>query len=125
MKPGVARFPGRIVAIIAPVALAAAVVLPVGAAAADGSPDKGKAAFVRHGCWECHGYAGQGGVTGPKLAPDPLPFDALSTFVRTTNRNMPPYVEAILSNEDLADIYAYLSSVPKAPAPASIPLLNQ
>ena len=120
MKPPIAR----IVAIIGPAALAAVGFAP-GGAIADGSAENGKAAFVRHGCWECHGYAGQGGVTGPKLAPDPLPFDTLSTFVRTTSRNMPPYVEAILSNQDLADIYAYLSSIPKGPAAASIPLLNQ
>ncbi len=31
-----------------------------------------------------------------------------TAFVRTTNRTMPPYMEAILSNEDLADIHAYL-----------------
>ncbi|MBO0750473.1 MAG: cytochrome c [Bradyrhizobiaceae bacterium] len=89
------------------------------------SAEKGKVAFVQHGCWQCHGYQGQGGVTGPKLAPDPIPFDALSTFVRTTNRNMPPFREAILSNEDLADIYAYLESIPKGPPAANIPLLHE
>src|SRR5262249_38956115 len=40
---------------------------------------------MRAGCWQCHGTVGQGGAAGPKLAPDPLPFDALSSFVRTTN----------------------------------------
>ena len=39
------------------------------AATAAGSAEKGKAAYVQHGCWQCHGFAGQGGVTGPKLAP--------------------------------------------------------
>jgi mono/diheme cytochrome c family protein len=38
---------------------------------------------------------------------------------------MPPYREDILSNEDLADIYAYLQSIPKGPDAAGIPLLNQ
>jgi mono/diheme cytochrome c family protein len=89
------------------------------------SAEKGKAGFVQHGCWQCHGYEGQGGVTGPKLAPDPLPFEALSNFVRTTSRAMPPFREEILSNDDLADIYAYLQSIPKAAEPRSIPLLNQ
>jgi ubiquinol-cytochrome c reductase cytochrome c subunit len=103
-----------------------AVALLFGAASADAaSAEKGKAAFVRHGCWQCHGYQGQGGVTGFKLAPDPIPFETLSGFVRTTNRNMPPYREEILSNDDLADIYAYLQSIPKGPDPASIPLLNE
>jgi len=116
-----------VIAIIGPAAVAAAVVATLAAApaAAEGSAEKGKAAFVRHGCWECHGYVGQGGVTGPKLAPDPIPFETLATFVRTTSRNMPPYREAILSNDDLADIYAYLSSIPKGPPAAGIPLLNQ
>ena len=89
------------------------------------SAENGKRVFMRVGCWQCHGTVGQGGVTGPKLAPDPLPFDALSAFVRSTNRAMPPYREQVLSDDDLADIYAYLQSIPKGPEPATIPLLNQ
>jgi mono/diheme cytochrome c family protein len=105
-------------------AFAAGLVLgSTGAMAA--SAEKGKAGFVQHGCWQCHGYNGQGGVTGLKLAPDPIPFETLSNFVRTTNRAMPPYREEILSNADLEDIYAYLQSIPKDPDPKSIPLLNQ
>jgi mono/diheme cytochrome c family protein len=42
-----------------------------------------------------------------------------------TNRTMPPYMEAILSNEDLADIYAYLQTIPKPADYKSTPLLNQ
>jgi mono/diheme cytochrome c family protein len=89
------------------------------------SADKGRQLFLKNGCWQCHGERGQGGVTGFKLAPDPIPFETLQNFVRTTNRNMPPYREEILSNDDLADIYAYLQSIPKGPDPKSIPLLNQ
>jgi len=88
------------------------------------SAEKGKLAFLQHGCWQCHGYQGQGGVTGFKLAPDPIPFETLQNFVRTTNRNMPSYREEILSNDDLADIYAYLQSIPKGLDAKSIPLLN-
>jgi ubiquinol-cytochrome c reductase cytochrome c subunit len=109
--------------ILGAAAFAAALLLGAGGAAA-ASAEKGKIGFVRHGCWQCHGYQGQGGVTGLKLAPDPIPFETLSTFVRTTNRAMPPYREEILSTEDLADIYAYLQSIPKDPDPKSIPLLN-
>jgi mono/diheme cytochrome c family protein len=36
---------------------------------------------------------------------------------------MPPYPEKILSNEDLADIYAYLQSVQRPPDYTTIPLL--
>jgi mono/diheme cytochrome c family protein len=103
-------------------ALAAGLVLGQASALA-ASAEKGKSEFVQHGCWQCHGYQGQGGV-GPKLAPNPIPFDTLSNFVRTTSRQMPPFSKQILSDEDLADIYAYLQSVPKSPDPGSIPLLS-
>jgi mono/diheme cytochrome c family protein len=103
-------------------ALAVGLLAGQGAALA-ATAEKGKVEFFRHGCWQCHGEVGQGGV-GPKLAPDPLPYDALSTFVRTTNRNMPPFSEQILSNDDLVDIYAYLQSIPKGPDPKSITILN-
>ena len=94
------------------------------AALAAGSAEKGKTAYVQHGCWQCHGFAGQGGITGPKLAPDPMPLEALSAFVRNTRGAMPPYPRAILSDADLADIHAYLQSLPKARDYKSIPLLN-
>ena len=95
-----------------------------GAVAADGSVEKGKVAYVKHGCWQCHGFAAQGGIAGPKLAPDPMALVALTAFVRNTRGAMPPYQEAILSNTDLADIHAWLSSLPKAPDYRSIPLLS-
>ena len=88
------------------------------------SAEKGKEAFLLHGCWQCHGYQAQGGIAGVKLAPNPIPFETLSNFVRTTNRAMPPFGKEILSDEDMADIYAYLQSIPKDPDPDSIPLLN-
>ena len=93
-------------------------------ALAAGSAEKGKSAYVKHGCWQCHGFVGQGGVTGPKLAPNPIPPEAFSAFVRFSSGGMPPYQKAILSDDDLADIHAYLQSMPKAPDYKSIPLLN-
>jgi len=119
----------RCVRIVRLAALAAGLQLGVlassGEALAAASAEKGKTAFVQHGCWQCHAFQGQGGVTGPKLAPDPIAFEAFQAFLRTTDRNMPPYPEAILSNDDLADIYAYLQSIPKAADYKTIPLLNQ
>ena len=114
----------RLVHVLGPVALAAGLVLGCGGAFA-ASAEKGKTAFIQNGCWQCHGFSGQGGVTGPKLAPDPIAAEALMAFVRGSNRGMPPYPEAILSNDDLADIYAYLQSIPKPADYKSIPLLNQ
>ena len=105
-------------------ALAAGLLLAPGATLA-ASVENGKQVFMRAGCWQCHGTVGQGGAAGPKLAPDPLPFDALSSFVRTTNRQMPAYREEVLSDADLADLYAYLKSIPQGPDAETIPLLNQ
>jgi ubiquinol-cytochrome c reductase cytochrome c subunit len=90
-----------------------------------GDAAKGRATFERIGCYQCHGDQGQGGREGSRIAsPVPLTWPALSRFVRTARRNMPPYTEKVLSNEDLADVYAYLRSIPPAPDFKAIPLLN-
>ena len=94
-------------------------------AALAASAENGKRVFMKIGCWQCHGFQGQGGVTGPKLAPEPIAAEAFVAFLRASNRAMPPYPEAILSNEDVADIHAYLESIPKPKDHKSIPLLNQ
>ena len=62
---------------------------------------------------------------GKRLAPDPMPWEAFAVFVRSSNRSMPPFSDKILSDNDLADIYAYLQSIPKPPDVNSIPLLRQ
>jgi mono/diheme cytochrome c family protein len=98
--------------------------LPMGILAA-GNAEKGKTGYLKHGCWQCHGYAAQGAVTGPKLAPNPMPYEAFNIFVRNTKGAMPPYAKAVLSDDDLADIHAYLATIPRGPDAKSIPLLNQ
>jgi ubiquinol-cytochrome c reductase cytochrome c subunit len=108
-------------------ALAAGVVLGNGSALA-ASAEKGKAAFMKYGCWQCHGTQGQGSVVtsnGKVLAPNPLPYESFLAFVRSTNGAMPPYSEIVLPNDDLADIHAYLSSIPKPNDHKNIPLLSQ
>jgi mono/diheme cytochrome c family protein len=106
-------------------ALAAGLVIGQAAAlAADAA--RGRILFTeKYGCYQCHGTQGQGSpVTGPRLAPNPIPFETLSAFVRTSSREMPPFREAVLPNEDLADIYAYLQSIKPGPDYKSIPMLN-
>ena len=93
------------------------------ALAADAS--KGKTAYMKNGCWQCHGEVGQGGAAGKPLAPKPMPLEAFNVFVRNSNGPMPPYPKEILSDADLADIHAYLQSVPAAKDYKSIPLLSQ
>jgi ubiquinol-cytochrome c reductase cytochrome c subunit len=109
-------------------ALAAGLALGSPAALAAGSPDKGKANFTKYGCYQCHGFVGQGSVAtsnGKVIYNTALPLEAFVSFVRTTNRAMPPYSEKVLPNQDLEDIYAYLESLPKPPDYKTIPLLNQ
>lgn len=112
-------------------ALAALAVFVVGigwqGTAAAASAEKGKAAFIQHGCWQCHDFAGEGSVAtsnGKVIARTALPLDAFVAFVRTTNGQMPPYRAAVLSDEELGDIYAYLQSLPEPKSPQDIPLLN-
>jgi ubiquinol-cytochrome c reductase cytochrome c subunit len=105
-------------------------------ASAQPVPDakRGYAAYVRDGCYECHGYQGQGnarrgvggggGEVGPILAPQPLPYQRFMRQVRTPRDLMPAYSSRILSNEDAADIYAYLRTISDAKAPSAIPLLT-
>ena len=100
-----------------------AALLLKGFAANAASPEHGKSVFMKMGCWQCHGTVGQGGA-GPRIAPDPLPYDTFAAFVRTTSRAMPPYHEKILSDADLADIHAYLQTIPKPQDSESIPLLR-
>jgi ubiquinol-cytochrome c reductase cytochrome c subunit len=111
---------------IALAAMAAGLVL--GLVLAPGSvssaSEKGKQLFVKHGCWQCHGFVGQGGVAGPALTPKVMPLEAMSNFIRNSNRAMPPYREAVLSDADLKEIHAYLEAVPQPADPKSIPLLN-
>jgi ubiquinol-cytochrome c reductase cytochrome c subunit len=111
------------------VVIAALAVACAGSGAAfAASAEHGKTAFIEHGCWQCHGTMGQGSIAtsgGKRLAPDPLPWETFSAFVRSTNRSMPPFSEAILSDGDLADIYAYLQAIPKPPDVNSLPLLKQ
>jgi hypothetical protein len=38
---------------------------------------------------------------------------------------MPPYTTKVVSDRELADIFAFLASIPPAPAPDTIPLLNR
>ena len=60
-----------------------------------------------------------------RLGPGPKPLAFWEVFLRNTKGLMPPYYEHILSKQDLADIHAYISAMPKGPDYKSIPLLNQ
>jgi mono/diheme cytochrome c family protein len=91
-------------------------------AAPKGDAVHGKKVYVADGCWQCHGYQGQGG-SGPKLAPTPLPYDAVFRQLRKPRGTMPVYTHVTTPDQDVADIYAYLQTIPKAKTVAEIPAL--
>jgi mono/diheme cytochrome c family protein len=93
------------------------------ASATAGNAENGKKLFVAVGCWTCHGYSGQG-ASAPRLAPDPIPLNAFIRYVRSPSEEMPPYTVKVLKDSELTDMYAFLKAIPKAPDPASIPLLR-
>src|ERR1700722_16435141 len=90
-----------------------------------GNAENGKRQFVKLGCYTCHGYQGQGGAAGAKLAPHPIADTALIAYVRHPAGSMPPFTKKVVSDQDLKDIHAYLASVPAPPPAKDIPLLNQ
>ena len=90
-----------------------------------GNAENGKVLYVKIGCYECHDRDAGGAGTGPRLAPNPMAWPAFSHQVRSPVNSMPPYTTKVLSDTDLADIYAFLLTIPKPPAIASIPLLQQ
>jgi len=90
-----------------------------------GNAQTGKTLFMNDGCYECHGVGAQGAAsTGPRLGPDPLPFDAFLRQLRTPAQEMPPYESAVLSDQQAADIHAYLATLPPSPDWKSLPLLS-
>ncbi len=84
----------------------------------------GRKLYMSVGCYQCHGTVGQGGAAGPRLAPEPMPLEALRAFIRNTSRVMPSYPASVLADAAVADIHAYLQAIPPAPPAASIPLLR-
>src|SRR5678815_1345918 len=89
-----------------------------------GSAERGAATFKKYMCYTCHGTLGQGADrgTGPKLAPGMLPYAAFALQVRTPRLDMPPYRQKFLSDQELTDIYAYLSLTKPSPEVKEIPL---
>jgi mono/diheme cytochrome c family protein len=94
------------------------------AQAKPGDIENGKRIFMRNGCYQCHGTVGQGGLAGARLAQTKLTLAGFTTYVRNpAPGNMPPYRAKVMSDQELADIYAYVQSVPPPVPLANIPIL--
>jgi len=87
--------------------------------------ENGKRLFVKDGCYECHGYAGQGTIAGARIGPPVLNAQGMIRYIRKPAGAMPAFTDKVLSDQEVNDIYAYLKTMP-APKPVKdIPLLNQ
>ncbi len=90
---------------------------------ATGRVEVGGALYRNTGCYQCHANEGQGGAQGPRLGPDPVSLPRFTWYVRHPSGGMPPYTTAVMSDQDLADIHAFLAARPQPPEISSIPLL--
>jgi|TARA_B100000315_G_scaffold43521_2_gene38444 mono/diheme cytochrome c family protein len=96
------------------------------AAALRGDADRGRVLFEAYTCYGCHGYTGETGF-GPRLNPPRHDQAEFVQYLRNPRnpRRMPPYQQDDASDQKLADIFAYLTSLPSAsPEAESIPLLQ-
>jgi mono/diheme cytochrome c family protein len=92
-----------------------------------GDAANGKRLYLVDGCFTCHGRSGQGGAyntPAPILAHTAMPFDGFKGQVRNPINDMPAFPTAILSDKDIADIYAFVESLPGPRSPKDFPILN-
>ncbi len=87
--------------------------------------ENGKRLFTAYACYQCHGYQGQGSNAGARLAPKPIPLAAMIAYVRKPTGVMPPVTAKVVTDAEIADIRAYLETVPPPPDVKSVKLLNQ
>jgi mono/diheme cytochrome c family protein len=92
-----------------------------------GDAANGKRLFLANACFTCHGRVGQGGAyngPAPILANTALPFDGFKGQIRNPVNDMPAFSSANLSDKDIADIYAFVRSLPGPRSAKDIPILN-
>lgn len=108
------------------VAMLAASAFHALADAPPGDAARGKMLYMSKLCYACHGTAGQGGDrgSGPRIAPNPFPWEAFVNQIRRPQEAMPRYDAKFLSDAELADVYAYVTSIKPGAKASEIPLLK-
>jgi mono/diheme cytochrome c family protein len=90
-----------------------------------GDAASGAKLFVDRACWQCHGLAAQGGgIAGPRLAGRVQVWAAFAAYVRRPTEEMIPYTAKVLSEDELADIFDWLRSLPPPPTVESLKALS-
>jgi mono/diheme cytochrome c family protein len=94
-----------------------------GVAKLSGDAERGGRLYRQTGCYQCHANEGQGGAQGPRVGPDTLTLARFTWYIRNPGGSMPPYTDAVMSDQELADIRAFLMERPEPPTVDRIPLL--
>jgi mono/diheme cytochrome c family protein len=92
-----------------------------------GDAANGKRLYIAVGCFTCHGRSGQGGAfngPAPSLDGTAFPFEGFTGQIRGPSNDMPAYSDAVLSDQDIADIYAFVKSLPGPRSSKDIAILN-
>lgn len=85
----------------------------------------GQRLFEVKACYQCHGWQGQGGLAGPRLAQTKLNLPGFLAILRNPPPSqMPPYRATVLTDAEAADLFAFIQSIPAPPPVDSIPLLK-
>jgi mono/diheme cytochrome c family protein len=88
-----------------------------------GNAQAGKDLYARYSCYACHSYDGHGGA-GARLVPMRMTADRFAAYVRNPRGpQMPPYSAKLLTDAQVADLWAYVRSLPVSPEAKDIPLL--
>jgi mono/diheme cytochrome c family protein len=80
-----------------------------------GDAVNGKRLYLNDNCFTCHGRAGQGGAyngPAPALAKTAMPFEGFLGQIRNPSNDMPAYAAQVMPDQAVADIYAYMQSLP-------------
>jgi mono/diheme cytochrome c family protein len=124
VKPATPIIAGAAAFVLAAVAgICAQTPPPAQSSGPNGNAENGKALYLTYSCYACHGYDGHGGA-GARLVPMRMNQGGFSTYIRNP-RQMPPYTDKVLSDQQAADLWAYVKSMPESPAASAIPLLSR
>lgn len=85
-----------------------------------GNPINGQNLFFAMGCNVCHGDRGEG-LVGPTIAMTVVPLDRVIEQYREPLEAMTAFPPDQISDEEIADIYAWLQTVERPPVAQEIP----
>jgi mono/diheme cytochrome c family protein len=76
------------------------------------SSERGQQTWLRVGCYQCHGTDGHAIYAGRTWPPK-----AIARYIRKSPTWMPGYPEEVLSEDEIADIVAFMETI-QIPLPA-------